>query len=362
MFDAGLPALAYLDARAPGDAYVRIEASRRVAPIALGPFGPELLSYRLVCDALDDPRFRTAPELSFHGEQNEKTVAYLNEALTAPVAERMSLTVIGVITELVEPLAGEGRCDVVADIAQRYAVPVVCAALGVPREHWHLFTRWADECVNLRMPHELYSYLGVMIAARCWKPTDDLLTALMLAEVDGRELTQDDLIDLIATLLTAGADIARDQLAASVAALSEHPDQWELLSRHSELAAGAVAETMRYAPVRFGLMRTAVEDVELAGVRIPAGTTVHLNIASANRDPEAYGDPDRLDITRRHIAPAHTLAGQSGAHLVVTLVGEALAVLARRMPNLRRSGPVTWRAMVGTSGPATLPVVFDVGA
>ena len=81
--------------------------------------------------------------------------------------------------------------------------------------------------------------------------------------------------------------------------MCEHPDQWALLGRRPELAAGAAEEVFRHSPVAFGMLRTATEDVELAGVTIPAGTLVVANLASANRDPAVFDDPDRLDITRR---------------------------------------------------------------
>lgn len=360
MFDAGLPALAYLDAQVPSDAHRRIRDTRQQAPIALGPFGPELLSYHLVCDALRDPRFRRPSRPGLYGE-HERAFRALSTILSPRVAERLAIDVVGVITELLHPLTTKGSCDVVADVTQRFAVPVVCAALGVPRDDWAQFARWADESANPRTWHELYSYVDVMIGARCWKSSDDLLMDLILTDVDGRELSTDELIGLVAAVLTVGADLAGNQLAASVAALSDHPDQWVLLADRPELAGNAVEETMRYAPVRFGEIRVATEDVELAGVWIPAGTTVHVNIAAANRDPQIYDQPDRLDITRSGPPAARSFSAGASAPLAKIVVGEALSVLARRMPHIRRTADVTWRPMVGTSGPAALPVEFDAG-
>lgn len=361
VFDAGLPGLAYLDAQVPGEAHSKIRASRQQAPIALGPFGPEVLSYELVCAALSDDRFQpVAPPGVRAG--HDRFATFLGAVLTPRVAERLGLSVLGMITELLYTPTRDGRCDVVADIAQRFAVPVVCAALGVPREDWHLFERWADETANPRAVHELFSYVDVMIGARCWRSSDDLLDDLIHTEVDGNELTTDELVELVTVLLTTGADLARNQLAASVAALCDHPDQWALLAAHPELAGNAVDETMRYAPVRFGQLRVAAADLELAGVRIPAGTTVHLNIAAANRDPSVYADPDRLDLTRRGPAPARSFSADTTTlELARIVVGEALAVMASRMPGLTKSGRVTWKPMVGIAGPASLPVHFEPG-
>jgi hypothetical protein len=128
--------------------------------------------------------------------------------------------------------------------------------------------------------------------------TDDLLSDMMRAEVDGDRLTHDELLMLAATLLMAGTDTTRNQLAAAVEVFCEHPDQWALLAEHPELAPNAVEEAMRYSPVIFTTMRTALEDVELAGVTFPAGILVIANTAAANRDPAVYQDLDRFDITR----------------------------------------------------------------
>jgi cytochrome P450 len=132
-------------------------------------------------------------------------------------------------------------------------------------------------------------------------------------------------------LLGAGTDTTRHQLAAAVDLLCDHPDQWALLGERPELIPRAVEEAMRYRPIGFGLPRIATEDVELAGVRIPTETIVLANTAAANRDPAA-----RLELA------------------------EALTVMTQRMPNLRRTGPAPWPSMVGVTGPATLPVEFDL--
>ena len=136
-------------------------------------------------------------------------------------------------------------------------------------------------------------------------------------------------------------------------------------AEHPELAANAVEETMRHSPIAFATLRTAVEDVELAGVMIPAGTLVIANTGAANRDPAVYDDPDRLDITRDD-APAMQTFGAGmhyclGANLARLELAEALTVMAQRMPNARRTGPAPWKPLTAISGPATLPIEFDAG-
>ncbi|MGZ5380054.1 MAG: cytochrome P450, partial [Mycobacterium sp.] len=143
---------------------------------------------------------------------------------------------------------------------------------------------------------------------------------------------------------------------------SDHPEQWAILAERPELAVQAVHEVMRYSPVILNTMRVPVEDVELAEVRIAAGTLVIANTAAAKRDPDVYRDPDRFDITRE-VAPAMLTFGGGihyclGAHLARIELAEALTTMARRMPKIRTTGPVPWKSMTGITGPASLPIEF----
>jgi cytochrome P450 len=123
---------------------------------------------------------------------------------------------------------------------------------------------------------------------------------------------------------------------------------------------------MRYSPVIFTTMRTAVEDVELGGFTFPAGTLVIANTAAANRDPAVYQDPDRFDITREDAPAMLTFSGGMhyclGAHLARIELAEALTTMARRMPNIRVTAPVPWKSITGIGGPSSLPVEFTTHA
>jgi cytochrome P450 len=116
-------------------------------------------------------------------------------------------------------------------------------------------------------------------------------------------------------------------------------------------------------PTSNALLRTVTEDVELAGIRIPAGTMVFANAAAAKRDPAIYDDPDRFDITRRGLPPILAFgAGVHfclGANLARLEVAEALKTVTRRMSNPRRTGPAPWKPVLGLSGPTRLPIAFD---
>jgi cytochrome P450 len=202
-----------------------------------------------------------------------------------------------------------------------------------------------------------------MVSHRRQGLTDDLISEPIRAEDDGDRLSADELRMLVAALLLAGTDTTRLQLGAAAHVLCDHPDQWALLGRHPELAVHAVEELIRHSPITFVTLRAAIEDVELAGVKIPAGTLVVVNTGAANRDPAGCEHPDRLDISRVGAPPIQTFGSGVhyclGAHLARLELAEALAVMTRRMPNARRTGPAPWKPLTALSGPITLPIEFD---
>ena len=137
-------------------------------------------------------------------------------------------------------------------------------------------------------------YLDDMVTRRRDALTDDLLSDMIRAEVDGDRLAHDELLMLAATLLMAGTDTTRNQLAAAVQIFCEHPDQWALLAEHPELAPKAVEEAMRYSPVIFTTMRIAVEDVELGRRHHPGGHARHRQYRCGQPRPGGLPRPRSL--------------------------------------------------------------------
>lgn len=397
VLDADLPQIDYEDCQSPDEAHEIISEARRRAPIAIGPHGPEVLTYELVRNVLRDERFRVPQGMflasqgitsgplwdrvatsliSLDGSAHHRLRRLVSKAFTPRATARLRTTVVDVINELLDRHTGSGHCDVVTDIARQYPIPIICALLGAPSQDWELFSAWTDdifkvfdwnvaehERVILTAWETLDAYIDDMVTDRRQTLTDDLISDLIRAEDDGDSLSADELRMLAAGLLMAGTDTTRNQLAASVQVLVDHPEQWALLGQHPELATNAVEETMRHSPIAPAMLRIALEDVEIAGVMIPAGTLVLANMAAANRDPAVYDDPDRLDITRDD-APAMQTFGAGmhyclGANLARLELAEALSTMARRMPKARRTGPAPWKPLSGISGPTTLPIGFD---
>jgi cytochrome P450 len=254
----------------------------------------------------------------------------------------------------------------------------MCALIGAPREDWQHFAQWTDEIFKafnfqpdatfdeaeiMRSWSELDAYVDDMVAARRDALTDDLLSELIRAESDGDRLNLGELRMLVAGFLMAGTDTTRNQLAASVQVLCEHPDQWAKLGEQPELAMQAVEESMRHSPAVCIAPRTATEDAEIGGYMFQAGTFVIVNTFAANRDPAIYADADRFDITRSDVPAILTFGGGAhyclGANLARRELAEALIILTRRLRAPQRIAPAPWKSLLGMTGPTTLPIEFD---
>lgn len=398
VFHSDLPSLDYGLTATPHDILDDVRSAQSRAPIALGPLGPEILSYEMARDMLRDNRFRLPPGvtlaaqgitsgplfdkmanslLGLDGPSHVRLRKLVSKAFTPRATSRLQETIHDVVNGLIDRVVDAGRCDVVTDIAYQYPTPIMCALLGAPSEDWQLFADWTeevfkalnfqpdvtfDEAAIMRAWGELDAYVDDMVAARRDNLTDDLLSELIRAESDGDRLDLDELRMLVAGFLMAGTDTTRNQLAASVQVLCEHPDQWEKLRDQPELAMQAVEESMRHSPAACIVPRAAVDDVEFAGYTFPAGTFVLVNTFAANRDPAIYNDADRFDIARNDLPAILTFGGGAhyclGANLARRELAEALKVLTRRFRTADRVGPAPWKPLLGMTGPTTLPIEF----
>jgi cytochrome P450 len=399
VFDAGLPTFNYSLTAAPQDILEDVREAQSRAPIAIGPIGPEILSYELAREILHDNRFRMPPGitlaaqgitsgplydklmsslLGLDGPPHTRLRKLVSRAFTPRATARLQDTINEVVNGLIDQVIDAGRCDIVADIARPYPTPIMCALIGAPPADWQLFSQWTDEVFKafsfqtdanfdeaaiLRAWSELDAYVDDMVDARRNHLTDDLLSELIRAESDGDRLNLDELRMLVAGFLMAGTDTTRNQLAASVQMLCEHPDQWAKLGDQPELAMQAVEESMRHSPAVCIAPRAATEDVEFAGYTFPAGTFVLVNTFAANRDPAIYDDADRFDIGRQDLPAILTFGGGAhyclGANLARRELADALAILTRRLAAPHRVGPAPWKSLLGMSGPTTLPIEFD---
>ena len=309
-----------------------------------------------------------------HAEWRKVASRWFTPRAVAQLSERVHARTVEVL-DRVEP---GSEVDFVDAVAAPIPVLVIAELLGVGDADEQDFRRWSDACIEgaeddtdheaeglekMAAVGELMAFLGEHVSARRAEPGDDLLSLLVTAEVEGRALTDDEVVMYCLSILVAGNETTRHLLSGAAAALYEHPDQRALLRRDADAMDGAVEECLRWVtPIQL-FCRTATTDARIGDVDIPAGDRVVLLYASANRDEAAFGDDaDRFDVTRPP-NPAH-LAFGFGEHLCL---GASLARLEGRIV-LRQlldrfgayevTGEPTWGRSTLVRGMASLPVLL----
>ena len=223
--------------------------------------------------------------------------------------------------QLVDALPADQPVDLVRDWAAPLPMAVICEILGVPFSDRTTFTAWGDTLATGldrarslgharamdTASYELTTYLEALLRERRRAPSDDLLSTLALAELDGETLTDRDIIATASFLLIAGFETTVNLLGAGTQLLMEHPEQFAEVSADHGLIADMTEEALRYvSPVQY-TFRTALAPIDLpGGATLPEGKTIVLILAGANRDPSVFSEPNRFDIhrdnARRHLA------------------------------------------------------------
>ncbi len=366
--------------------------------LARNPFGFTVLRYDDVAAVLRDKRWHNAAAilpkmmgvtdpaflerdrvsiLSAEGDVHLRLRRLVAPAFSPRAADRLRPFMREVVNGLVDAVASIGSADIVADICEPYPIPIICELLGAPKSDWQLFSRLAADVLRIfdgtleqdlpiimAAQDELDAYTRELIAERRSKPADDLITALIAAEEAGDKLDNDELVMMVGAVIVGGTDTTRNQLGCSVALFAQYPDQWKQLGERTDLAARAVDESMRYFGAVRGTGRFASEDIEYRDILFPAGTMLMPSLSVANRDESVFTDAGRFDILREPAGQPHMTLGSGihyclGASLAKAELQEALPILARRMPDLRIDGNITWKpSQVGIFGPEHLPVTF----
>jgi cholest-4-en-3-one 26-monooxygenase len=235
---------------------------------------------------------------------------------------------------------GRETCDLVTEVAQPVVSRVIGSFMGIPPEDDEIWARLMNttlgagdpdlnpegiESVMKRDVPEIFERCGRLIAERRERPTDDLTSVLVHAEVDGHRLEEHEIVMGFFLLVAAGNDSTKATYSSAMRALMEDPDQRQLLVDDPTLIPSAVEESLRMFPAFAHFRRTATRDTELGGQQIRKGEKVVMWYVSSNRDEEIYEDPDRFDVTRN---PEHQAFGAGGRHFCL---GTALARLELRI-------------------------------
>ncbi|MFF2196369.1 cytochrome P450 [Streptomyces sp. NPDC058157] len=376
----------------PFDPPAELSEAQRHGPISRfthvgGKPGWLITGYDLVRSVLADPRFSSRKELMNivdfelpaappgefllmdepqHGRYRKPLVGKFTVRRMRMLTER-----IGQITaECLDAMEAAGpSADLVTAFAKPIPTIVICEILGVPYEDRASFQEQIDAFMGGEVGDEeliaaytaTQEYLARLVAAKRAHPTDDVLS-----ELTDSDLTDEELKGISLILLAAGFDTTANMLSLGTFALLSNPEQLAALRADPSLTDGAVEELLRYLSVAKTFHRTALEDVEVGGHTIEAGTTVVLSFNTANRDPARFTDPDALDIRRPydgHLAFSHGIHQCLGQQLARVEMRVAFRALLDRFPTLRLAVPADEvRLRPETAdiyGVKSLPVTWD---
>ena len=316
--------------------------------------------------------------INVNGADHGRLRKLVNPALAPRAVDRYRPAMREILAELWEPVAASGRCDLVEALTKPYPARVIAAVMGAPagdaaRLHdWSMWIQRQFDPPALGDPEQLatinrkvaefYDWVRPLIATRRETPADDLISSLITAEEEGDRLSGAELENLVLNILVGGVDTSQSQLAHALRLLSERPDQWAALrSDPDALALRAVDEAVRFEPITPFTARLLTEDLSYDGVDFPAGTVVSVCAFTANRDPGAFAEPDRFDITVER-DKARTLTFGAGIHFCVgrnlarAEIAEALAFVARRAERIEPAGEPELQSVSGIYGVERLPV------
>jgi cytochrome P450 len=301
----------------------------------------------------------------------------LQPIFTPRAVQRLRESIETNAREIVDEIAGAGRCDLVPTVSAEMPLRVLADLFGMPPQDRRLMFDWSNKLIGLEDPEyggdlgesmaafmEMMQYGKAIADARRAEPRDDMVSMIVNAELDGEHLTDVEFGMFWLLLVIAGNETTRNSFSGAVAALHEH-GLWEHLRDHPELMPTAVDELIRYVSPVMQFRRTATQDTELGGQHIRAGDKVVVFYGAANRDPSVFPDPHQLDLARE--PNAHVAFGIGphfclGSHLARLQLSTLLTELMGRLPDLELDGPVQRMRSNFISGIRHLPVRYAPAA
>lgn len=365
------------------DPYGFLAALRKVSPVYPNPDGSYVLTrYDDLTAIYRDPALWSSDKKADFGpkfgvasplyEHHTTSVVFIDPpdhtrirklfqyAFTRKALNAFEHRIEELVTGYLDRLEDQRRMEVVEEFSFQLPIEVVCDMLGVPGHDRLLIRDWALAILTALEPsltpqqletgnravEAFKEYLRDLIRHRRAHPHEaqptEVLTVMADAEEDGERLTEIELLHACIFMLNAGHETSTNMLSHGVNEMLRHPDQIALLNTRPELVDTMVDEVLRYqAPIQIN-NRRSTRETRLGGVDLPAGTTVHMMVNAANRDPAQFPDPDRFDIARRpnrHLSFAlgiHICAGNSLARLEAAL---AIPRLFQRFPDLSLVAP-----------------------
>lgn len=309
--------------------------------------------------ALDPPRHDALRQL-------------VSKAFTARRVADMEPEIRRIARELIDGFAGAGEADLVGAFARHLPSRVIGAMLGVPPERRERFLGWSEALVEAQpgqagpeqrqVATRIYREFAQLLGERRERRRDDLMSALLDAEIDGQRLRDDELLGFCFVLIVAGNDTTTNLIANGAVLLADHPEQRERLLEDPGRIPAAIEEMLRCEAPAQALPRVARRPVALHGATIPAGALVRLVWGAANRDERAFADPERFDVTRtptRHLAFGHGVHFCLGAHLARLEARVAFEELLARLPRYRLAERPRWLTSIWARAHPAVRVRFE---
>ncbi|MEX2254727.1 MAG: cytochrome P450 [Acidimicrobiia bacterium] len=279
-------------------------------------------------------------------------------------------------TRVVDDVAERGECEFVEDVAAKLPVQMICEMIGLDEDHWPRMVEISNTLIGSRddpdyqlvegaqeaAAMEIYALCDAVAAERRADPRDDIMTALVNAEIDGERLDDAELNLFFVTLVVAGNETTRNLINHSMLALVDHPGEAQRLRDEPSLWDTGVEEMLRWGASIHNFRRTATHDTVIRGVPVAEGEKVVLYYASANRDEDVFADPHRFDVGRT--PNDHVTFGGGGVHfclgasLARAQIRAAMRQLVERLPDLAVSGPVERLHSDFVNGIKSMPVSF----
>jgi cytochrome P450 len=280
------------------------------------------------------------------------------------------------VDSLIDALVDKGSADLVHDLALWLPLHVIADMVGIPEDDRALVFGYTEKTFGFdpelspedrnQAMVDMFLYADALSRERQAAPTDDLLSLLLEAEIEGHQLTQFQVSSFFMLLQNAGSETTRNLITTGTLALLEHPDQLAELQADLSILPTAIEELLRYVTPVMYFSRQAATDTEVGGVAIPEGDRVIMSYVSANRDERAFDDPDGLDLTRSpndHVAfgagGPHFCLGASLARIEARIMFEQIVT---RFEGLRPDGDTATMPRVRSNlidGFAELPITWD---
>lgn len=315
--------------------------------------------------------------LAKDGEDHRRLRRLVTKAFTPRMVEQLRPRIQQIADDLIDSVEASGSMELVDDFAFPLPITVIAELLGIPVADRERFRVWSSNVVTpaftpedrelaQRRGDEFVAYLDDLFSRRRAEPSDDLVSALVLAEDGGDTLSANELSSMVVLLIVAGHETTVSLITNAVHSLLTHPDQLAALRADPSLMASAVEELLRFSgSVERAVTRWVAADTELGGHTLRRGELVIAVVGSANRDADRFLSPDTLDLARtdnKHVGFGRGPHYCLGAPLARLETEIALETLLRRLPTLRLAiaeDALSWRPIPLFRSLAELPVAWD---